>query len=109
MVCLIEHVPEYKWILEPLGFYEYTQLSLRQTSLGRHQVSALERCPSYRESNKGTKERHGPTLGARFLEVSVNRESTVLYVHQSGRSYSGYKYLTKPFSLILIPGQLNAF
>ena len=26
VVCLIEHVPEYKWILEPLGRYEYTQL-----------------------------------------------------------------------------------
>ena len=34
MVCLIEHVPEYKWPLEPLGRYEYTQLSLRQTSMG---------------------------------------------------------------------------
>ena len=68
-------------------------------------MSVLERCPSYRESNRGSKERQGPTLGARFLEGSVKRESTVLYVHQSGRCYSGYKYL----SLILIPGQLNAF
>ena len=67
-------------------------------------MSVLERCPSYRESNKGSKERQGPTLGARFFEVSVKRESTVLYVHQSGRSYSGYKYLTKPFSLIPIHG-----
>ena len=41
--------------------------------------------------------------------MSVKRESTVLYVHQSGRGYSGYKYLTTPFSLILILGQLNAF
>ena len=65
----------------------------------------IERCPSYRESNKGSKERQGPTLSV-FLEVSVKRESTVLYVHQSGRCYSGYKYLT---SLIVIPGQLNAF
>ena len=28
-------------------------------------VSVLQRCPSYRESNKGSKERQGPTLGAR--------------------------------------------
>ena len=47
-------------------------------------MSVLERCPSYRESNKGSKERQGPTLGVRFtevsaclIEVSVKRESTV--------------------------------
>ena len=40
-------------------------------------VSVLERCPSYRESNKGSKERQGPTLSVRFTEVSVKRESTV--------------------------------
>ena len=34
-------------------------------------MSVLERCPSYRESNKGSKERQGPTLGVRFTEVSV--------------------------------------
>ena len=40
-------------------------------------MSVLERRPSYRESNKGSKERQGPTLGVRFTEVSVRRESTV--------------------------------
>ena len=35
------------------------------------------KCPSYRESNKGSKERQGQTLGVRFREVSVKRESTV--------------------------------
>ena len=40
-------------------------------------MSVLERCPSYRESNKGSKERQGPTLSVRFTEVSVKRESTV--------------------------------
>ena len=46
----------------------------------------LERCPSYRESNKGSNERQGPTLGVlfmegvRLIEVSVKRESTVLRV-----------------------------
>ena len=34
-------------------------------------MSVLERCPSYRESNKGSKERQGPTLSVRFPEVSV--------------------------------------
>ena len=29
-------------------------------------VSVLQRCPSYRESNKASKERQGPTLGGRF-------------------------------------------
>ena len=37
----------------------------------RHSVSVLERCPSYRESNKGSEEKQGPTLGIRFTEVSV--------------------------------------
>ena len=37
----------------------------------RQEVSVLERCLSYRESNKGSKERQGPTLGVRFTEVSV--------------------------------------
>ena len=41
-------------------------------------MSILERCPSYKESNKRSKERQGPTLGVRFTEVSVKRESTVL-------------------------------
>ena len=49
-------------------------------------MSVLERCPSYKESNKGSKERQGPTLGVlfkegvRLIEVSVKRESTVLRV-----------------------------
>ena len=40
-------------------------------------MSILERCPTYRESNKGNKQRQGPTLGVRLIEVSVKRESTV--------------------------------
>ena len=34
-------------------------------------MSVLERCPSYKESNKRNKQRQGPTLGVRFTEVSV--------------------------------------
>ena len=37
----------------------------------------LERCPSFRESNKRSKERQGPILSVRFTEVSVKRESTI--------------------------------
>ena len=37
-------------------------------------VSVLERCPSYRESNKGSKERQGPTLSVRLIEVPFKRE-----------------------------------
>ena len=40
-------------------------------------MPVLERCPSYRESSKGSKERQGPALGVRLIEVSVKRESTV--------------------------------
>ena len=29
------------------------------------------KCPSYRESNKGSKERQGPTLGVHFTEESI--------------------------------------
>ena len=38
-------------------------------------MSVLQRCPSYRESNKGSKERQGPTLGVCLIEVSSYRES----------------------------------
>ena len=48
-------------------------------------MSVLERCPSYRESNKRSKERQRPTLASRcpfyravrLIEVPVKRESTV--------------------------------
>ena len=40
-------------------------------------MSVLERCPSYRESNKWNNERQGPILGVRLVEVSVKRDSTV--------------------------------
>ena len=43
-------------------------------------MSVLERCPSYKESNKMSKERQGPTLSVRFTEVSVKRESTVVKI-----------------------------
>ena len=40
-------------------------------------MSVLERYPSYGQSNKGSKERQGPTLGVLFTKVSINRvEST---------------------------------
>ena len=48
---------------------------------GRDQllVSVLQRCPSYRESNKGSQERQGSTLGVLFT-VTVKRESTEIVI-----------------------------
>ena len=55
-----------------------TDISLRRTlSAGPKGVRLGERCPSYKELNKGNKQRQGPTLGVRPIEVSVKRESTV--------------------------------
>ena len=57
---------------------DYVQLTLSKTdTFGTSAVSVLERSPSYRESNKGSKEKQGPTLGVHFIEVSVKRELTV--------------------------------
>ena len=58
-------------------------------------MSVLERCPSYRESNKRNKERQGPTLGVRFTEVSVKRQFTVIVI------FSGQKPYTRILSIIL--------
>ena len=49
-------------------------------------MSVLEKCPCYRESNKGSKQRQGPTLGVRLIEVSVKRESTVFFVYISSQT-----------------------
>ena len=57
--------------LEPLPLP--LQSTLSKTDTFRTGTS----CPSYRKSNRGSKERQGPTLGVRFTEVSVKRESTV--------------------------------
>ena len=50
----------------------YSQLSLRRTPLGPALAVRLKKdVPSYRESNRGRKERQGPTPGVRFTEESV--------------------------------------
>ena len=36
-------------------------------------MSVLQRCPSYRQSNKGNVKRQGPTVGFLFTQVSINR------------------------------------
>ena len=52
-----------------LGFSVQSTLSRADT------FGTATKCPSYnRESNKGSKERQGPTLGVRFTKVSVKRE-----------------------------------
>ena len=47
-------------------------------------MSVLQRCPSYRESNKGSKERRGPTLGVRFTEDVRLIESQIKAGKKSG-------------------------
>ena len=39
------------------------------------QVSMLQWCPCYRDLNKGSKERQGPTVGVHFTEVSMLQRS----------------------------------
>ena len=51
-----------------LGFSVQSTLSRADT------FGTGTKCPSYRESNKGSKESRGPTLGVRFTKVSVKRE-----------------------------------
>ena len=51
---------------------KYDQLPLRRTPLGPAvRVCLREMSLLIRESNKGSRERKGPTLGVRFREVSV--------------------------------------
>jgi len=50
----------------------YSQLSLRRTLFGPT-LSV-----PYREANKGSRERQGPTLGIYFTEESVKRELSSL-------------------------------
>ena len=49
----------------------------------------VERCLSCRESNKGSKERQGPTVGVCLIEVFVKSESTVAWVLRLTQSVSG--------------------
>ena len=51
-------------------------------------MSVLERCLSCRESNKGSKERQGPTVGVCLIEVFVKSESTVAWVLRLTQSVS---------------------
>ena len=59
------------------GDLEPLPLPLQSTLYTTDTFGTGTKCPSYRKSNRGSKERQGPTLGVRFTEVSVKRESTV--------------------------------
>ena len=48
-----------------------TNQQLQSTPSKTDTFGTGSKCPSYRESNKGSKERQGPTLGVRFREGSV--------------------------------------
>ena len=58
-------------------------------------MSILERCPSYKESNKRSKEKTGNNSrcpfygGVLLIEVSVKKESTVVTFAYSRRSFIG--------------------
>ena len=47
----------------------YSQFSLKRAPLGQALSVRRRKCPSYRESNRKSKERQGPTLGIRFTGV----------------------------------------
>ena len=48
------------------------QKIILQSTLSKMDTYGMgSKCPSYRESNKGSEERRGPTLGVHFTEVSV--------------------------------------
>ena len=47
-------------------------------------MSILKRCMFYRESNKGSKERQGPTLGVCFTEDVRLIESQIKAVKKNG-------------------------
>ena len=44
---------------------------LKMDTFETSSMSVLERSPSYRESNKGSKEKQGPSVGVCITEVSV--------------------------------------
>ena len=64
----------------------------------------IERCPSYKESNKGNKQRQGPTLGVRLIEVSIKRESTLQrntgLLFENMYFYCTYSIKTKILSML---------
>ena len=71
-------------------------MDIKGVKKGRDQlwVSVLQRCPSYTESNKGNKERQGPTLSVRFTEMSVlqrcplkESEQTVAFFHTKSSNF----------------------
>ena len=64
-------------------------------------MSVLERCPSYKESNKGSKERQGPTLGVRLIEVSVKRESTVGLISKKATLHEQHTFFVHFFAVVL--------
>ena len=58
----------------------------------------FQRCLSFGESNKGSKQRQGPTLSVRFTEVSVvhaAKGTPVLTVHAKGIPVAIIKCSTK--------------
>ena len=64
-------------------------------------MSVSEKCPSYKESNKGSKERQGPTLGVYFTEVSIKIESTVV-CSENGHYGGGGGHLEEDYPITMV-------
>ena len=60
-----------KHIVRTSNFQEQAQMDLQSTLAKSDTSGAGTKCPSYRESNKGSKERQGATLGAHLIESQI--------------------------------------
>ena len=69
-------------------------------------MSVQERCPSDGESNKGSKERQGPTLGVRFTEMSVSLRCPLIEsrLYYSMTNISEYQRRNFNFVLYFLQG-----
>ena len=69
------------WPIQRRAVYTLALFHIQSTLSKMDTFGTGTKCPSHSESNKGSKERQGPTLSVHFTEVSVKRESTVMYLY----------------------------
>ena len=69
-------------------------------------MSVQERCPSDRESNKGSKERQGPTLRVRLTKMSVSLRCSLIEsrLYYSVTNISEYQRGNFNFALYFLQG-----
>ena len=68
------------WPIQRRAVYTLAIFHIQSTLSKMDTFGSRTKCPSYRQSNKGSKERQGPTRSVHFTEVSVKRESTIMYL-----------------------------